>query len=327
MRRDFTINALYYSADDFTIHDFCGGLEDIHERLIRLIGDPVRRYQEDPVRMLRAIRFAAKLNFDIEYETAQPIYELGHLLRDIPAARLFDESLKMFLSGYALEAFYRMRHYDLFEPLFPATQSALYDNPEGIALIERVLVSTDDRIAEGKPVTPAFFFAAVLWPALRAMCDDLMAQGLPPALALNQAATHVIANQCTHTAIPKRFSIPMREIWELQHRLERHQPRRVQELAAHPRFRAAYDFLVLREEIGEDTGGAGHWWTRYQEKYGLPRGEDYEDQPHDKVREQPGRTARNRDERSHNESNERPARLRRSRNRSRKRRPSRNQPD
>ena len=327
MRRDFTINALYYSADDFTLHDFCGGLEDIDERLIRLIGDPVRRYQEDPVRMLRAIRFAAKLDFDIEYETAQPIYELGHLLHDIPAARLFDESLKMFLSGYALEAFHRMRHYDLFEPLFPATQSALYDNPEGITLIERVLVSTDDRIAQGKPVTPAFFYAAVLWPALRAMCDDLMAQGLPPALALNRAATHVIANQCTHTAIPKRFSIPMREIWELQHRLERHQPRRVQDLAAHPRFRAAYDFLVLREEVGEDTSGAGHWWTRYQEKYGLPRGEYYEDQPHDKSREQPGRTARNPDERSNNESNERPARLRRSRKRSRNRRPSRNQPD
>ncbi|WP_281648106.1 polynucleotide adenylyltransferase PcnB [Parendozoicomonas sp. Alg238-R29] len=264
IRRDFTINALYYTTDDFSVHDFCGGMNDIENRQIRLIGDPVRRYHEDPVRMLRAIRFAAKLDFQIEESTAAPIRELGNLLRDIPSSRLFDETLKLFLSGYGQEILRLMREYELFEPLFPATESALFDNPQGERLLDEALKSTDRRIQQEKPVTPAFFYAAALWPPVVAMAADLEAQGLPPVPALHQAAMQVVSNQCTHTAIPKRFSIPMREIWDLQRRLERRQPRRVNELLTHPRFRAAYDFLLLREASGEDLGGAGQWWTDYQ---------------------------------------------------------------
>ncbi|WP_329602003.1 polynucleotide adenylyltransferase PcnB [Sansalvadorimonas verongulae] len=264
IRRDFTINALYYTTEDFSVHDFCGGIKDIENRLIRLIGDPVRRYHEDPVRMLRAVRFAAKLSFQIEEKTAAPIRELGSLLRDIPSARLFDETLKLFLSGYGQEVLRLLREYNLLEPLFPATEAALVNNPQGKRLLNEALMSTDRRIQQGKPVTPAFFYAAALWPSVQAMASDLEEQGLPPVPALSQAAMQVIANQCTHTAIPKRFSIPMREIWDMQRRLERRQPRRIEELAAHPRFRAAYDFLLLREASGEDLGGAGQWWTDYQ---------------------------------------------------------------
>ena len=273
IRRDFTINALYYTTDDFSVHDFCGGMKDVENRQIRLIGDPVRRYHEDPVRMLRAVRFAAKLDFQIEEKTAAPIRELGHLLKDIPAARLFDETLKLFLSGYALEVLRLMREYDLFEPLFPATEAALVNNPQGERLLDEALKSTDRRIQQEKPVTPAFFYAAALWPSVTAMAADLEEQGLPPVPALNQAAMQVVSNQCTHTAIPKRFSIPMREIWDLQRRLQRRQPRRIDELLTHPRFRAAYDFLLLREASGEDLGGAGQWWTDYQAAHPEIRGD------------------------------------------------------
>ena len=297
LRRDFTINALYYTTEDFSIHDFCGGMDDIKNHLVRLIGDPVRRYHEDPVRMLRAVRFAAKLNFDIEESTAVPIRELSHLLRDIPSARLFDETLKLFLSGYGHETFKLLQEYDLFAPLFPATDSALACMPRGQILLEKALRNTDRRIAQDKPVTPAFFFAAALWPPLLAMKDDLIAQGMPPVPALQQAAMQVIANQCTHTAIPKRFTIPMREIWDLQHRLERRQPRRVEELASHPRFRAAYDFLLLREESGEDLGGAGQWWTEYQEAHPELRSDMRQRQPYGRSqrREQPEKDGYNKD--------------------------------
>ncbi|CAM3465137.1 polynucleotide adenylyltransferase PcnB [Parendozoicomonas haliclonae] len=325
VRRDFTINALYYNPEDFTVHDFCGGMEDIDNGLIRLIGDPVRRYHEDPVRMMRAVRFAAKLDFDIEESTATPIRDLGYLLKDIPSARLFDESLKMFLSGYGLAVFHKMQDYDLFAQLFPATDSALHNDPKGLLLLERALENTDARIAKDKPVTPAFFFAAALWSPMKAMRDDLIAQGMPPVPAMNQAAMQVIANQCTHTAIPKRFTIPMREIWDLQHRLERRQPKRIEELAAHPRFRAAYDFLLLREESGENLNGAGRWWTKYQEAnpHLLPDNHDnrsrrrsrerFDDNHQQADNERGEKRSGNRD----NRRNRRP----------RRRKPTRNQPD
>ncbi len=326
IRRDFTINALYYSAEDFTVHDFCGGLHDIQQRLIRLIGDPERRYHEDPVRMLRAVRFAAKLNFDIERSTAEPIFQLGGLLRDIPAARLFDESLKLFLSGYGVEAFNKMCDYDLFAHLFPATDSALLDDPKGELLIETALASTDARIADNKPVTPAFLFAALLWPAVKAIHDDLIAQGLPPIPAMNQAAGQVIANQCGHTAIPKRFSIPMREIWELQHRLERRQPRHVNELVQHPRFRAAYDFLLVREQAGENTHKAGLWWTRYQEEFGLPP-RDHDEAQSERRERHSRHGSRTGNAETNDGRHHRPKRIRRNRSRSRNRKPTSNQPE
>ncbi len=266
IRRDFTVNALYYDARDFSIVDFCGGIDDIRNKTLRLIGDPVTRYHEDPVRMLRAIRFAAKLDFKIAKDTEQPIRDLADLLRDIPSARLFDEVLKLLQSGQGVKTFQLLREYQLFETLFPAVHHCLQDGDEfAEKLILSALKSTDHRIARGKPVTPAFLFAAMLWSPMQRLARDFRDQGVPPVPAIQQAATTVLENQVTHTAIPKRFSIMIREIWDSQHRLIRRQPKVIQSLREHPRFRASYDFLILREEAGEDLGNAGQWWTDYQE--------------------------------------------------------------
>ena len=265
-RRDFTINALYYDPASERILDYAHGMHDIRNRLVRLIGDPTQRYQEDPVRMLRAVRFAAKLGFDIEKHSAAPIRQLAHLLNDIPASRLFDEVLKLFLAGQGERTFDLLCEYGLFAPLFPASAAALKREPEYVGnLIRQALANTDERIRLGKPVTPAFLFAALLWPALPARAAALQASGLPPIPALQEAAHEVIGEQCRRTAIPKRFSLPLREIWDMQERLPRRQGRRADLLLENPRFRAGYDFLLLRESAGEETGDLGEWWTRYQE--------------------------------------------------------------
>lgn len=265
-RRDFTINALYYDPSTERILDHTHGVHDIRNKLIRLIGDPEQRYQEDPVRMLRAIRFAAKLDFDIEKHSAEPIADLADLLNDVPSARLFDEVIKLFLSGKAERTFELLLEYDLLAPLFPATAEALEDDPEYAgALIRNALANTDLRIAQGKPVTPAFLFAALLWPALPARVTEVQARGLPPIPAMQEAAHDIIWEQCQRTAIPKRFTMPMREIWDMQERLPRRQGRRADQLLENPRFRAGYDFLLLRESAGEETDGLGKWWTDYQE--------------------------------------------------------------
>ncbi|RRV14781.1 polynucleotide adenylyltransferase PcnB [Pseudomonas saudiphocaensis] len=265
-RRDFTINALYYDPTSERILDHTRGVHDIRNRLIRLIGDPEQRYLEDPVRMLRAVRFAAKLDFEIEKHSAEPIAELSDLLCDVPSARLFDEILKLFLGGKALRTFELLLEYDLFAPLFPASAEALEDNPEYAGtLIRNALANTDQRIAQGKPVTPAFLFAALLWPALPARVQEAQGRGLPPIPAMQEAAHELVWEQCQRTAIPKRFTMPMREIWDMQERLPRRQGRRADQLLDNPRFRAGYDFLLLRESAGEQTNGLGDWWTEYQE--------------------------------------------------------------
>lgn len=265
-RRDFTINALYYDPTSERILDHTHGVQDIRNRLVRLIGDPEQRYLEDPVRMLRAVRFAAKLDFEVERHSAEPIQRLAPLLEDVPAARLYEEVLKLFLGGRAEATFDLLLEHDLFAPLFPATADALEDNPDYVEpLIRHALANTDARIAQGKPVTPAFLFAALLWPALPERLAERQAGGLPPVPAMQEAAHDVVWEQCQRIAIPKRFSIPMREIWDMQERLPRRQGRRADQLLEHPRFRAAYDFLLLRESAGEETGGLGDWWTRYQD--------------------------------------------------------------
>ena len=265
-RRDFTINALYYDPTSERILDHTRGVHDIRNRLIRLIGDPEQRYQEDPVRMLRAVRFAAKLDFEIERHSAEPIADLAELLDGIPSARLFDETLKLFLGGKAERTFELLLEYDLFAPLFPASATALERNPEYAGtLIRNALANTDLRIQQGKPVTPAFLFAALLWPALPARVLELQDRGMPPIPAMQEAAHDIIWEQCQRTAIPKRFTIPLREIWDMQERLPRRQGRRADQLLENPRFRAGYDFLLLRESAGEKTGGLGDWWTDYQE--------------------------------------------------------------
>ncbi len=266
IRRDFTVNALYYDVRDFSIIDYCGGVRDIEQQTLRLIGDPVTRYHEDPVRMMRALRFVAKLDFKIDPATAEPMYDLAYLLKDIPSARLFDEILKLLQSGYGVRTFELMREYGLLQYLLPATHHCIEDQDEfAEKLINSALRSTDKRIAQGKPVTPAFLFAAMLWSPMHRMARDLREQGVPPIPAMQQAAMTVLDNQCTHTAIPKRFTMVVRDIWEMQYRLERRQPKSIDTIMAHPKFRAGYDFLIIREESGEQLNEAGQWWTDIQD--------------------------------------------------------------
>lgn len=274
LRRDFTVNSLYYDLNDHSIIDFANGYEDLQKRIIRMIGDPQERYREDPVRMLRAARFAAKLDFDIEPATAEPINELAPLLRNIAPARLFDESLKLFQSGHAERVYELMQQYNLFEQLFPQSAAAVKD-PQGYPveeLILNALRNTDRRIRQRKSVTPAFLYAALLWYPMQQRMNQLAAgDKMPPLQALHEAANEVIGQQVRSTAIPRRFSTPIREIWEMQLRLPRHQGKRAERLVEQPRFRASYDLLLLRENSGEDLGGLSTWWTDYQKANPVQR--------------------------------------------------------
>lgn len=267
-RRDFTVNALYYTPKDFSLQAYGNGLNDLDNRILRIIGDPETRYREDPVRMMRALRFAAKLDFEIDPATRNCIPELAPLLGHVAPARLFDEVLKMLMSGQGLTTWRLMREYGLVEPLFPETVAALkVDSDRHFeGFIEQALINTDERINKGKPVTPAFLYAALLWPAVREDAEHRIAMGTPEQPAWQQAMSQVVSNQVRSIAIPKRFSIPMKEIWELQLRLPKRSPKRAEQLLGHPRFRAAYDFLLLRDSAGEKLGDLAQWWTEYQEQ-------------------------------------------------------------
>ena len=267
-RRDFTINSLYYDIKDFSVVDYTNGMEDLNAGVLRIIGDAPQRYLEDPVRMLRAVRFAAKLGFRIHADTEKPITELGERLEAVPPARLFDEMLKLFLSGYAVETFELLRHYDLFRHLFPMTDASLAKEENNFPhmMVAQGLANTDDRIAQGKPVTPAFLFAVLLWEPVREQALRLQGDGLSEIQALQVAAQEVISAQAQHIALPKRFSLQTREIWVMQARFKRRSGKWAGRLFEQPRFRAAYDFLLLRVESGEDElKSLVDWWTQYQE--------------------------------------------------------------
>lgn len=266
-RRDFTINALYYNIRDFSIVDYTDGIADLNAGKIRLIGDAETRYREDPVRMLRAIRFVGKLGLQLEKKTEQAIPKLAHLLADIPAARLFDESLKLYLSGDAAVTHELLSHYGLFDHLFPQTAEVLHTEQDGYprTLLMKALENTDQRIDDGKPVTPAFLFAALLWEPVRQRWQQHQANEIPMIPALQRAATEVISEQVQRVAIPKRFTIMTRDIWVLQPRLEQRFGKRAFRLLTHPKFRAGYDFLLLRSESGEPLAELADWWTRIQE--------------------------------------------------------------
>jgi poly(A) polymerase len=263
-RRDFTINALYYQADQDKVLDLTGGTDDLERRVIRLIGDPETRFREDPVRMIRAVRFAAKLNFSIDPDTSAPIRSLSHLLNEVPPARLFEEVLKLFMAGHAEQTFKLLKEYRLLEWLFPETIRALSTVSE--QLITLALRSTDERIRENKPVTPAFLFAALLWPQLQERCNSLEAKGHKPLSAFHMIYPAVIDQQSSFTSLPRRYATPVREIWDLQFRLHLRQGRRVWTTFNHKRFRAAYDFLLIREAAGDKPGDLGQWWTEFQEQ-------------------------------------------------------------
>lgn len=265
-RRDFTINSLYYNSADGSIVDYTGGVKDVELRIIRMIGDPTTRYQEDPVRMLRAIRFSAKLHFEIAPETAAPMSDLSILITHISGSRLFDEMTKLYQCGEAEPVQRLLVKYGLFHHLFPQT-AALLDNgayPVNAFLIN-ALESTDTRIRDGKPVTPAFIFAVILWFPLLARKTQFIQEGMDPLPALEKAMSQVITEQNRLVTIPKRFTQVMREIWLMQFRFPKRSGHRPYPLLEHPRFRAAYDFLALRALAGDESMELAQWWTTFQD--------------------------------------------------------------
>ncbi|HEY3521384.1 MAG TPA: polynucleotide adenylyltransferase PcnB [Rhodanobacteraceae bacterium] len=266
LRRDFRVNALYYDIADFSIIDYVGGMQDLERRRLHLIGDPELRYREDPVRMLRAARLAAKLQFTIDPSASEPFARLGHLLGDAPPARLFDETMKLFMAGYGLASFRMLESCGLLKHLFAGTARALARDEHGAlrSLIEAGLAGTDARVAQGKPVTPAFLFAVLLWGEVYALARGMQSEGVERALAWQRAAHQVMAEQSARVAIPRRFSYAMEEIWALQPRFAERSRKRVFRLLAHPRFRAAYDFLLLRAAESDELRERGEWWTRVQ---------------------------------------------------------------
>jgi len=302
VRRDFTVNALYYDIADFSVRDYVGGYEDLLRRELRLIGDPVQRYREDPVRMLRAVRLAAKLDFRIADDARAPFDELGELLLHAPPARLFDESLKMLFAGHGLKSFRALEASGLLVDVFPLAARALkFRGGESFrAMLENGLAGTDRRIAEGKPVTPAFLFATLLWGAVRAQVEREIAKGSDPTSAWLRVSHHVINEQAKHVAIPRRFGVMMQEIWVLQPRFEQRTKKRVHRMLTHPRFRAAYDFLLLRAAESPETAELGEWWTHAQgvsstELAGqIPHADDAESEPVESDARPPGRRRRRR---------------------------------
>ncbi len=272
-RRDFSVNALYYDIADFSVVDYVGGMEDLRNGLLRLIGDPGQRFREDPVRMLRAVRFKTKLGFRLDHQCEAQLPHLASLLTDVPPARLYDEVLKLFLSGNAVQTFENLRHYNLFAPLFPSTDIALSQEHEGFPLVflVKALENTDLRIQENKAVTPYFLYAALLWEPVRLAAERIQAEGQAPVIAMQEAVSEVLSAQIKHVAIPRRVTLPMREVWTLQPRFEHRLGRRPFRLLAHPRFRAAYDFLLIRSESGEADPDLAQWWTRLQQANGEER--------------------------------------------------------
>ncbi len=264
-RRDFTANALYYNIADFSVWDYTSGAKDIKARTLRLLGDPETRYREDPVRMLRAVRFAAKLDFELAPETAAPIRALSSQLNDVPPARLFDECLKMFHCGHSARALELLFEYDLFGHLFPGTQDALRSDSGAGALLERGFANTDQRIAQDKPTTPMFSFAVLLWPAIRRLAAALESQQQLSAIAaINEACGEVVHRQLQRVSVPRRFTTPMREMLAMQPRFANRRGARALRFLGHRRFRAAYDFLLLRAECGEVDAETAQFWTDIQ---------------------------------------------------------------
>ncbi|MFT7234710.1 MAG: poly(A) polymerase [Methylophagaceae bacterium] len=266
-RRDFTVNALYYNIRDFSIVDYTGGISDLQAGKIRLIGDVETRYREDPVRILRALRFVGKLGLELDHETEAHIASMAKLLRDIPPARLFDETLKLYLSGKALVTHQLLVKYGIFAHLFPSSAQLIAAEPDSISarLLTKALENTDKRIQEAKPVTPAFLFAAILWGPASLRWQYYQDKKIPKIPALQKAATEVIIEQVQRVAVPKRFTLVTRDIWSLQIRLNMRQGKRAIRLLTHPKFRAGYDFLLLRTDAGEPYEELAQWWTDFQE--------------------------------------------------------------
>ncbi len=265
-RRDFTINAIYYNIKDYSIVDYTGGVADLMTGRLQMIGEPSQRFHEDPVRMLRAVRFAAKLGFRIEPEVEKAIFENGHLLKDVSSARLFDEVIKLLLSGFGLQTFELLRHYQLFKYLYPQTDKILDYEQHGFprVLVINALKNTDERLASGKTINPSFMLAVLLWePVIQQIKQDRPHYN-SNIQALQHIGDNALSEQQKITSAPKRFGFQAREIWVLQDRLIQRRPRSIESLLANQRFRAAYDFLLLRNQSGEGLEEIANWWTKIQ---------------------------------------------------------------
>ncbi|WP_019590782.1 polynucleotide adenylyltransferase PcnB [Thioalkalivibrio sp. ALE20] len=273
LRRDFSINALYYDINDFSVLDYTGGVEDLREGVLRLIGDdPETRLREDPVRMLRAVRFSAKLGLRIDPAVDEAMHRLAPLMQEVAPARLFDEVIKLFHSGEAVTCLDELERFGLFEAMFPSTAEA-FDDPDdpeaGLsqrAFLVEALRNTDKRLAEDQGVHPAFLYAALMWAPLHWEATARIEEGEDPAPAWDQAMSQILEEQGETVTIPRRFALVIREIWEMQNRLETHSGARALKLLTHPRFRAGYDFYCLRAQVGEADEQICSWWTELQEK-------------------------------------------------------------
>ncbi len=266
-RRDFTANSLYYNIADFSIWDYVGGVEDIAAKRLRLIGDPETRFREDPVRMLRAARFEAKLGFEIDPETAGPIARLRELLAGVPPARLFDEMLKLFLTGHGARSLEVLRQRGLLAQLLPDVDSYLTAHPGGLVerLLMKGLANTDARATAGRPVTPTFLLALLLYGPIAHIIESMPPEKWHELSAIGEACDRAVRRAQSHLTIPRRFSLGLSEMFSLQPRLEHPSGRRALRLLTHPRFRAAYDLLLLRAEFGLASPDMARWWTQVQD--------------------------------------------------------------
>ena len=266
-RRDFTANSLYYNIADFSLWDYVDGAADIAARTLRLIGDPDTRYREDPVRMLRAARFEAKLDFSLDPATAAPIASLAELLSGVPPARLFDETLKLFLTGHGVRSYEVLRRRGLLAALLPTVDSYAAAHPGN--LVEQLLVqglrNTDERVRADKPVTPTFLFALLIYGPVARIIEAMPPEHWHETGAILDACDQALREAQTRIAIPRRFGLGVREMFALQPRLEHPRGRRALRVLEHPRFRAAYDMLLLRAQLGLASQETADWWTRLQE--------------------------------------------------------------
>lgn len=270
-RRDFTVNALYYDVTKKRIIDFFDGKTDLYNEKLRLIGDPDRRFVEDPGRILRTVRFQAKFNFGVSHNLEQAVFRQKHLLRNIPPARRFDEVLKLFYCGQAEKVWALLIHYDLLNYLFAfAHETSSAEAKLSRQITRLALQKTDQRIREDKTVISAFMFCAILWPYYQRRFKQLHAKKYDPQEAMIEASEQVISEQLIHTGMLRRVSNTIREIWWLQFRLEKTKQRHVVKILNSPRFRAAYDFFLLRAQCGDADSEKAQFWTDIQETHQLP---------------------------------------------------------
>ena len=266
-RRDFTVNALYYGVQNFSVLDYTGGMLDLDQRLIRMIGDPIQRYHEDPVRLLRAIRLSAKLDFRVEAQTEAPLFNLSHLLWHVAPARLFDEMLKLFFEGNAFVTYKSLLHYGYMRVLFPTVFEAITERKQAIdsQLIKLAMTTTDERFANGQSLNPGFLLAVLLWPALQLSLAQKKGNGRYFYQTFHTAMDELLDKQMKTISIPKRLTAMMRMVWLLQYHLMKRRGKRAYRALSHRYFRAAFDFMDLRAKSGEPLTEIVTWWREFQE--------------------------------------------------------------